>query len=289
MNTVAALPPQLPGKKKKKKLITALVIVGVSLFAAWGVLNGLSAGSLFSSKSTILFEPDTSKGASYSDVDLLATAVALQKRWDILGYGVPWTKFTVLNNKVILGRIPKKLSADFIDNTLEMGVVEFVDLGDTYLPPGAKIATDANNTGVVRAPGRVWHTLFSNEVIQTINLSRAGQSYVVDFTLNQVGTKLFAEYTNNNVGSYLAIVKDKVVVSCPSISQPVSNGSGQMSGSFTEQEAKDLVMVMETTPLQVPLKWRVITTEEHILIIFDLFRDFFRPKPLPLALTVNSG
>ena len=282
MNTVATLPPQLPGKKKNKKLITVLVIIGVYLFVAWGVLIGFLASFLFSSKSTILLEPDMPKTASYSDANLISTAAALQRRWDILGYGVPWTSFTAYDNKII-GRIPKKFSADFIDNTLEMGVVEFVDLGNIYLPPGTKIATDANNAGVIRAPGRVWHTLFTNEEVIEVNMTRQEQyKYDIDFSLTETGGAIFAEYTAENIGSYLAIVRDKVIVSCLSIDEAIPGGSALIS-DFTESEAKEIKSALETIPLQVPLKWRVITTKEHIQIITDFIRGIFHPTPTLLG------
>jgi preprotein translocase subunit SecD len=52
----------------------------------------------------------------------------------------------------------------------------------------------------------------------------------------------------------LAIVLDRRVESAPSVRQPITNGSGQISGSFTEQQAKDLALVLRTGALPVSLE-----------------------------------
>jgi preprotein translocase subunit SecD len=64
--------------------------------------------------------------------------------------------------------------------------------------------------------------------------------WMVDFSLTPDGTKQFAEITGQNIGKRLAIVIDGQLITAPVIRSPITGGKGQITGNFTEQEAKDL-------------------------------------------------
>jgi SecD/SecF fusion protein len=75
----------------------------------------------------------------------------------------------------------------------------------------------------------------------------------IDFELNGNGAERFAEVTRNNVGRQMAIVLDGQLYSAPRINQPIETGSGQITGSFTPEEAQELANVLRN-PLRAPLK-----------------------------------
>jgi preprotein translocase subunit SecD len=52
----------------------------------------------------------------------------------------------------------------------------------------------------------------------------------------------------------LAIVLDKKVISCPSISNPITDGSGQITGSFTSDQANNLAITLRYGRLSVPVE-----------------------------------
>jgi preprotein translocase subunit SecD len=56
-----------------------------------------------------------------------------------------------------------------------------------------------------------------------------------------------------NVGKRMAIVLDDTVYSAPVIRERISGGSAQVSGSFTEQEATDLAIVLRAGSLPAPV------------------------------------
>ena len=62
----------------------------------------------------------------------------------------------------------------------------------------------------------------------------------IDFSLTSGGTERFAEITGRNTGKRLAIVIDGRLITAPVIQSPIASGKGQITGNFTEQEAKDL-------------------------------------------------
>jgi SecD/SecF fusion protein len=76
---------------------------------------------------------------------------------------------------------------------------------------------------------------------------------VIRFELNSAGAKLFGDITEANVGRQLAIVLDGVLYSAPTIRGAIMGGSGEISGSFTPEQAQELAAVLEN-PLEAPLK-----------------------------------
>src|SRR5215467_7412714 len=63
---------------------------------------------------------------------------------------------------------------------------------------------------------------------------------IVQFRFNSSGARKFAQATQENVGRPFAIVLDNEVISAPVIREPILQGSGQISGSFSVQGANDL-------------------------------------------------
>jgi protein-export membrane protein SecD len=76
---------------------------------------------------------------------------------------------------------------------------------------------------------------------------------IVSFTLDRLGAQKFAKTTSNNVGKRLAIVLDDKIISAPSIREPITGGSGVISGSFTFQESTDLALLLRSGALPTPL------------------------------------
>ena len=76
---------------------------------------------------------------------------------------------------------------------------------------------------------------------------------VVSFRFDSIGGRKFANVTRNNVKKPFAIVLDKKVISAPVIQEPILGGSGQISGNFTTESARELALLLRTGSLPVPL------------------------------------
>lgn len=76
----------------------------------------------------------------------------------------------------------------------------------------------------------------------------------VSISFNKLGDKRFEEVTAANVGKRLAIIMDNTVYSAPVIREKISGGNAQISGSFSMNEAKDLVLVLRAGALPAPVK-----------------------------------
>jgi preprotein translocase subunit SecD len=81
---------------------------------------------------------------------------------------------------------------------------------------------------------------------------RTGEA-VVSFRFNTAGSRKFAQATLENVGQPFAIVLDNEVISAPVIREPITGGSGQISGNFTVQSANELAILLRAGALPAPL------------------------------------
>ena len=79
---------------------------------------------------------------------------------------------------------------------------------------------------------------------------------IVSFRFDSAGATRFAEITRQNVGNPFAIVLDKKVLSAPVIREPITGGSGQISGSFSADSATTLAAMLRAGAL--PAKLTVI-------------------------------
>ena len=75
----------------------------------------------------------------------------------------------------------------------------------------------------------------------------------VSFTLDRLGSQKFGKFTTKYVGKRLAIVLDNKIISAPSVREPITGGSGNISGNFSFQEATDLALLLRSGALPTPL------------------------------------
>jgi preprotein translocase subunit SecD len=208
-----------------------------------------------------------------SDVD----AQALQDARTILenrsnGLGVSEVVFQVAGNRRILGEFPGLTNTEEVIAVLkETGQLEFVDLGETYLEQGTVIKTDQGlSTDATLLPevetlggdeqpqdleNKIWTTVMTGDQLKSVGVStnQIGQ-YTIQFELKSDGTEVFADYTANNVGNFLAIVLDKVVISAPRVNGVIPDGSGEITGDFSYDTANNLAIQLRYGSLPIPLK-----------------------------------
>ncbi|HEX2701608.1 MAG TPA: protein translocase subunit SecD [Acidimicrobiales bacterium] len=116
--------------------------------------------------------------------------------------------------------------------------------------------------GRVTARYRLGPSELSGKAVKTARaqFDQTGSSWQVDFTLTGSGSKDFDALAARNVGKQVAIVLDGVVKSAPTIQQAEFKGRGQITGSFSEKEAKDLALVLRYGALPVELKPETVQT-----------------------------
>ena len=87
-----------------------------------------------------------------------------------------------------------------------------------------------------------------------LNFSQTTSEPLISLQFNKEGSKIFEELTANNVGKILAIYIDNVPISTPVVQDKISGGKAQITGSFTGEEAKELVRNLNAGALPVPVE-----------------------------------
>ncbi len=107
-----------------------------------------------------------------------------------------------------------------------------------------------------------WYLLTRTPVItgQDMRSARAGNDpdspgrWETSFSLSQDGARRFEKFTQANIGNRLAVVLDTQIRSVATIQSAISD-SGRINGLSSDQEAKDLELVLRTGALPAGIKY----------------------------------
>ena len=127
----------------------------------------------------------------------------------------------------------------------------------------ATFGWEAHETEREARTGRVFYVLTADPLMQGKEVQSAQMRLDLDeqrpgapgvsFTLTSRGGATFADITGANVGRRLAIVLDNRVQSAPNINERIPRGQGSITGSFTEEEAQNLAIVLRSGALPAPV------------------------------------
>ena len=194
------------------------------------------------------------------------------------GLGVSEVVFQIAGNRRIVGEFPGLTNTSEVIAVLKQtGELEFLDMGDTPLPEGSVVKTDSGTgtTEVIPTPtvaatpvdgaatatsvapeDKVYHSVMTGADLKEVGVGRdtVTGEYYISFVLSDDGKTVFSEYTSKNIGKYLAISLDKKLISVPVIKNAITEGSGSISGSFTEESANNLAIQLRYGSLPIPLK-----------------------------------
>ncbi len=148
-----------------------------------------------------------------------------------------------------------------------MDVVKSIAIGDvieeiTIAPAPSAGAPTVENAAETEQPApppttgpKTYDTILTGAGLKNVGLDRTQQNeYIIPFELNADAAAVFAEYTAAHVGQHLCIVLDKVVISCPRVSEPIPGGRASISGDFTFEAAQQLAIQLRYGALPVPLR-----------------------------------
>jgi preprotein translocase subunit SecD len=235
-----------------------------------------------------LLEADVADCASVDTQSLDVTRQILESRAN--GLGVSEIVMQLAGQCRIVAEFPGVSNPEEVVNALQQtALLEFVDMGASPLPEGSTVQTDyvqgaapsavrptpvpgaatptvappataapeANATpGASPTPiPQIYHTVMTGAELDTVGVQIGTTgSYEITFSLKSAGAKAFAEFTASHVNQYLAIVLDKKVISAPVIKSAITDGSGVIQGSFTQDSANILKTQLQYGSLPVPVK-----------------------------------
>ena len=76
---------------------------------------------------------------------------------------------------------------------------------------------------------------------------------IVNFTFNLKCAKIFGDLTSRSLGQRFAVVLDNEIITAPRINGAITGGSGFIEGSFTQQSAKELSLLLNAGALPAKL------------------------------------
>jgi preprotein translocase subunit SecD len=272
-------------------LLLIVLMVGLVIWLNLPSNPGISIGTFYRSMQPVygldlrggvqvLLEADLPATSQIDPQSMEDARQILENRTNALG--VSENQFQVAGERRIVGDFPGLGDPERVIQVIkETGLLEFVDLGSTNLPEGTVIKTDfglsksttdptptpdasqptptpaaADAAATVAPTDKVWKTLMTGKELKSVGVSAdtTKGGYQIDFVLTTTGAQIFREYTTNNIGKYLAIVLDKKIISAPAIQSAIPDGSGRITGSYTNDQANNLAIQMRYGALPIPFK-----------------------------------
>lgn len=144
-----------------------------------------------------------------------------------------------------------KLVDDTVDPaSLKLGIV----------PPGRELSTLYTHAGAKGGVKGEMPIVLMKDAAMTgeyITDARAtidsNNQFTVSMTFNARGAKLFERLTEENIKKRMAIVLDGKCYSAPVIQDKIPGGKAQITGNFTQDEARDLAIVLRAGALPAPV------------------------------------
>lgn len=254
---------------RRSDLFWLFVIFLVVVGAVWVVTNPnfpVRLGLDLRGGLQVLLEADVPPDQEITAAQMDTARQVVDRRVNAIGVTEPLVQ--VEGDRRILIELPGiENPEDAISLLQETALLEFVDTGDTSLPEGTCIRTSLSDepsrceflpgqpiTATIANPAPTFPTVMTGAGLRdaSVGTNEYGQ-FFVDFVLTDDASSVFAEHTRNNQGKFLTIVLDKQVVSSPVINS-VIEGSGQISGNFTLDEAQKLALQLKYGSLPIPLR-----------------------------------
>lgn len=191
--------------------------------------------------SHLVFEADLSKLSQDKKSDAIASLRnVIERRVNFFGISEPNVQASSFEGKErIVVELPgvkdTKTAKEIIGKTAELVFAEVEGASDS-----AKLIP-TNLTGADLTSAKV---VFDNQTGKP----------AVSIEFGKEGADKFAALTEKNVGKPLAIVLDGALVSAPIVQEKITGGQAQITGNFSLDEAKNLVIQLNAGALPVPVK-----------------------------------
>lgn len=221
-------------------------VFGTRVFKEFRTHLGLD----LSGGSHIALEADMSSVSESARLEALESAKqVIERRVNFFGVSEPLVQ-TVQGNgyyRVIVelpGVTDMEQAVHLIGQTAQLEFREFTDLLDATAS-GFFFPT-LTNTVSVGVTGK------DLEKAQLTFSANTGEPEVAIFFTSE-GAKKFGEVTTRLVGKNLAIFLDEQPLTWPTVSTPITDGNGVISGKFSRDEAKNLALQINAGALPVPV------------------------------------
>jgi preprotein translocase subunit SecD len=204
----------------------------------------------------------------------------IERRINALGLTEPTIQLHGRNDNEILVQLPGEGDPARAKQVIQAGgqlELKLVEDPQTYpseaaalaqhggvLPPNSELVRGRNETrgGQPQDTTEVWYLLTRTPVVtgrdlrsatETRNAEMPGQ-WQINFNLTGEAARRFGPFTEQNKGRQMAIVLEKKVFSAPTIEGRIED-SGRITGSFSQESAHDLALVLRAGALPASIKY----------------------------------
>ena len=195
----------------------------------------------------LVYQADTGKIAAADRADAVkATKDNIERRVNLLGVSESLVQTSQVgsDSRLIIELPGISDVAEAINTIGATAQLEFRE--SAVATPSAQ--TDFTSTGLTGADLKLAQVQFGGSSDQISGTPSVGIEFSPD------GGKKFAEITKRNIDKPLAIFLDNQLVSAPNVQQEITGGHAVISGQFTLDEAKRLVVQLNAGALPVPIK-----------------------------------
>ncbi len=199
------------------------------------------------------------KGGNVADA-MSSLRDVIERRVNVFGVSEPIVE--VENPGIVSGNQDERLLVDLpgvtnIDQAVAL-IGQTPELDFMLVNPAAKNMTpaqlaSATPSQIFTATGFTGQYLDSAALQFTTGGTQIAGQPIVALTFNDQGRDLFAKITTEHKGEVLAILLDGQVISSPTIQDTITDGKAIISGSFTADQAKELVRNLNYGALPVPI------------------------------------
>ena len=203
----------------------------------------------------------------------------IERRINALGLTEPTIQFHGRNDNEILVQLPGEGDPSRAKAVIQAGGQLELKLVQDATPYPSEIAALTAHSGVLpagtelvrgrnesptgsTAGGESWYVLDRAPVVTGRDLRSAQENrstqmpgqYQVNFSLSTEAARGFGPFTEQNIGRQMAIVLEHKVYSAPRINGRIDD-SGLIEGSFTQEQAHDLALVLRAGALPASIKY----------------------------------
>ncbi len=266
-------------------LVLVAILLGVFAWQAFPLGQKTNLGLDLQGGLSVVLEGHTKTGGTPTDSTMDQTVKIIQDRVNKLGVAEPEIQRQGSNQISVQlpGITNQEQALAIIGKTAQLEFFDVKDFGTAYnteadalkaanvasadkLPAGTELIQWPSKTDSTSASDK-WYVTSATAPVTGGMLTGAKLGYdqngrpKVDMSFNSEGKAAFAAITkkladrSKITGSdeLLAIVLDGVVESAPRVQDEIPDGNAEITGSFTVQQVKDLVLVLNTGSLPVDL------------------------------------
>lgn len=189
----------------------------------------------------LVFEADTSKISPEKTKDaVVSLKEVVEKRVNLFGISEPVVQTSSFGGKErIIVELPgiqnTQEAANLIGKTAQL---IFAEVSQEASPSAGIIPTDLTGADLERA---------------SVDFDQTTGKPVVALRFTKEGGEKFEKITEKNIGKQVAIFLDSEPISAPVVQEKISGGNAVISGDFTTEEVKELVIQLNAGALPLPI------------------------------------